>query len=798
MRVQKNTQVIGILRGTRSGFAFLSPDEGGEDLFVPYDAQGGAIHGDRVLATVVHRGFQDFRPEAHVEEILDRPNPLFTGNVARLGKSWTVRPDSPLLPERIGLRLGTGQGVAGEKILFRLENRANRERTPMAVFVEALGDEEDARLDPIVIASEYGLALRFSDEALAEAEATSRLEHVPEDEDREDFRDQFVLSIDPIDAKDFDDAIAVVRKPGGNFELTVHIADVTFYVPEGGPLDREAAIRGTSVYFPGTVVPMLPESISSAAASLGPESDKRVLSARMLFNAEGERLSARFSRGWMRSRARLHYRQAADLLVPSPARPAEGEPIRDEAAGNGDGREWPELRENLLLMAELARLLRRRRFRDGGFDLDVPETEMVLGADGVPVRVFRHETLESNRLIEEFMIAANRAVGEWALERGVPFLFRVHQEPDPEALARFEETVLTLMPGTPVAELSSLPRLRRWISSLPETALGRVVHRFFLRSMRKAIYSPIDVGHFGLGISGYCHFTSPIRRYPDLFNHRRLIEMIRNEEAEERQDVVHALANTTSRAEINAEESSREMIRLKSARFMEGKLGQEFAGHVAALTPNGLFVELDLFPVDGFVPRRDLPAGVKFDEERLAWIEERSGWELRPGDPVRALVSRVDLRMRRIEFALVSENSPKRPPLPLPRTGEAVPAGRRGRGRGAETEGSDGRGRTGRRRRGEGVRAEGSETPGGRTGRPGRREGRTGSGVRPDGEGAGRTGPVRRGASAGDAPRGRASADGGRKGGGARKARKGTKARGSRSGVPRKSGPPRKAKTRRR
>jgi ribonuclease R len=667
--LMRTAEITGTVRATRSGFAFLERDDGGEDLLLAGGAMGGAIHGDRVRVSLHERSPYDFRPEAHVEEILARPDPYFTGNVFRLGRSWFVRPDSPLLPERLRLRLDTADAVAGEKILFRVENFHDRERTPIAVFEEAIGDEEDARLDRLVIATEFGLKERFSDAALDEADSGVRapgLEEArgadPEDAKREDFRGQMVLTIDPEDAKDFDDAVACERIPGG-FELIVHIADVSFYVPEGGVLDREAAARGTSVYFPGSVVPMLPEAISTGAASLSPDEDKRVLSVRMRFNEEAERTAARISRGWIRSRARLHYRQALRIL--------EG---REEVG--------EDLRGTLRVMADLAARLRRRRFGEGGFDLEVPETEMVLGSDGIPIRVFRHETLESHRLIEEFMIAANRAVGEWALERDAPFLFRVHEEPDLEALTRFEETVFTLMPGTSPAELSSLPRLRRWISSLPRTPLGGIVHRFFLRSLKKAVYSNVDLGHFGLGIRGYCHFTSPIRRYPDLFDHRRIKELLDGRRPSGAFEDVVALAKASSRAEVNAEEAEREMIRLKAVRYMERNLGEEAAGHVTALTPHGLFVELDEIPVEGFVAREGLPPGVRYEGERMSWIAERSGWELRPGDPVHVVVGRCDLRARRIDFFLAATGARKTRAREL--SGEEGRPARRGRGRSAK------------------------------------------------------------------------------------------------------------------
>jgi len=624
-------KLTGTIRGTRSGFAFFIPDEGGEDLFVAAAGLSGAVHGDRVRVAVAPRSVYDFRPEVTVEEILERPPAGFTGNLFRLGKSWFVQPDSPLLPERLRVRLGTAAGVAGAKILFRVENLPDPERTAVAVFTQLLGDEEDARLDPIVIATEFGLRLRFPEEALLEAEARAQVDRAEEDDRREDFRGQFVLTIDPPDAKDFDDAVAIEPLPDG-WRLTVHIADVSFFVPEGGPLDREAAARGTSVYFPGAVVPMLPELLSSALASLVPGEDRRVLTTVIEFDRDGARRAARVTRGWIRSRARLHYRQAQDILDGAEEAPAEVAAALQE-------------------MRRLARVLRERRFGEGGFEFNLPETEMRLGPDGIPESIYRHETLETNQLIEEFMIAANRAIGAFAFERGLPFLFRVHQEPDAESIERFVEIALTLLPGTSEAALSSLPRLRRWIESLPDSPLGRTVQRFFLRSLRKAVYSPVDLGHFGLGIREYCHFTSPIRRYPDLFDHRRIKELIDGRPSAVPFEEMHGNALRSSRAEINSEQAEREMIRLKVARYLERRLGEVAPGRVTGVSPLGLFIELEPIPVEGFLPREALPIGFRLADDRMAFIDPRSRFELRPGDRVEVQVMRVDLRARRVEFA---------------------------------------------------------------------------------------------------------------------------------------------------
>jgi ribonuclease R len=734
MRDRRTETVDGVIRGTRAGFAFFRPDEGGEDLFVNAEALAGALHGDRVRVRVMRGDPWDFRPSAEVEEILARGggDGGFTGNVEKIGRTWFVRPDSPLLPERLRLRLGAVAGVPGAKVRFRADSGTGAGLAPVAVAAELLGEGDDARHDLVNIAAEASLDLRFpeaaEDEALAAAAGPD-----PEDRRREDFRDDFVLTIDPSDAKDFDDAVAITPLPDGGWRLWVHIADVTSFVEEGGPLDLEASRRGTSVYFPGAVIPMLPEGLSSVAASLGPGVDRRVLSVQIEFDARGGRRGVRAARGWIRSKARLHYAQAQAIL---------------------DGREEapPETEAALREMARLAAILRGRRFAEGGFEFNVAEPEMTLGPDGVPRELRRRESLESHRLIEEFMIAANRAIGTWAVERAVPFLFRVHAEPDAESLTRFLVDALALVPGTSPAALSDFPRLRRWLEALPDTALGRTVQRLFLRALRKAIYAPVDTGHFGLGLRGYCHFTSPIRRYPDLFVHRRVKELLDGRSPTASWEDADREARRSSAAEVNAQEAEREMVRLKTARFMERRMGAEFAGHVTGMIPAGLFVELDAIPVEGFVAREALPPGFRLSEERPAFRHDRSREEFRPGDPVRVVVARVDLRARRVEFGLVrAERARGRGRRDRAEAGERIDAGARA---GAGTERGAGR-RQGRGprsgsgaspRRGGAGRSRSARAKAGRA-KPARRSsgGRAGSGGSARGSGPRRAAPGKRG-----------------------------------------------------
>ncbi|MBD3162273.1 MAG: VacB/RNase II family 3'-5' exoribonuclease, partial [Candidatus Eisenbacteria bacterium] len=630
--------IRGTIRGTRQRFAFLAPDEGGEDLFIAPGNLGGAIHGDRVEVSLHRSGPYDFRAEAVVERILERPDPIFTGNVVRLARTAFVVPDSPVLPSRLRLKTGRHPAPEGSKILFRVEE-PRPGRPPTAILERLLGEGDDPTLDATVVATMFRLPSRFPEEVLEEAvEAAAR---EPADGEaaspRTDYTDRFVLTIDPIDAKDFDDAISI-RRDGDGFQLDVHIADVSALVPEGGAVDEEAARRGTSVYFPGSVIPMLPEALSSDAASLVPGRRRNVLTVEIEIDSEGAVRASRLREGFIESAARLHYAQAQRIL---------------------DGKEGaPELRETLDAMAEAEDLLRRRRFRSGGFELELPETEMRLDARGMPTRIWRHRTLESNRLIEEFMILANRVVGRTMVDAGLPLLFRIHGEPDPVALERFAEVALTLVPGARSRDLETIPALRRFLTGLAPGPLTRIVHFFFLRSMKKAVYSPIDLGHFGLGIEAYCHFTSPIRRYPDLFNHRVVRWWIRNHRSgRARERLIErwegrsiALAAETTRTEKNAEAAEREIVRIKSLRWAEEHLGETFAGRVVGMIPAGLFVELEKVPIEGFVPREGLRHGARYEEERLAFVDRRSRFAMRLGDRIEVQIARVDVRDRHLDF----------------------------------------------------------------------------------------------------------------------------------------------------
>jgi ribonuclease R len=509
-----------------------------------------------------------------------------------------------------------------------------------AFLIEVLGADDRPEWDDSAIVSQHRLRVRFpkavEHEAESVAEPVSR-----ERQGRLDLRDQLVFTIDPEDARDHDDALSVRPLEGGRFEVGIHIADVSHYVLPDSALDHEAYARGVSCYLPGGVVPMLPEKLSADVCSLRPDRDRLALSCIVELDPDGRLHGYRFAETVIRSRHKLHYGEVQEAL--------EGREPRD-----------PPLQQALELLRDLARALRRRRFAAGALDLDVPEVKAWVDAKGMPVKIERRPHLESHELIEEFMLLANRCVGEEGARRNAGVLFRVHESPNERKLGELDAALRAL----------GLPRLghpqdpARALQALLAVPLDpphrRLVHRLVLRSMARAHYLERDIGHFGLATREYCHFTSPIRRYPDLHNHRRVREWIRGKRSAAWDP--HALAvvaGDCSAREQNATEAERDGVRVKGLRHLEGRLGDHASGIITGLIPQGFFVELEDVPVEGFV-RVSLylddhfvlePSGVRMTGRRT-----RKRFSL--GDTVEVAVARVDVPARECDLAL---EAPRRP-----------------------------------------------------------------------------------------------------------------------------------------
>ncbi len=624
----------GRFQATGEAFGFIAPERGGEDLFVAPRATGGALHGDRVEYVITREAARGLKAEAAIVAVLERGLRHFTGVIAGSSRRLHLVPDHSLLPPVMRL-LGNLHGIeCGQRVLCSL-HEAPGGKPPGGLLVRILGDADDPLLDAEIVRTQFGLPDPFPDELLAEARAVKPAAGFGPEAARRDFTGELVITIDPPDAHDFDDAVSLRAAPGGLWLLRVHIADVADAVAQGSGLDAEAGRRGNTTYLPGLVIPMLPNILSTDRMSLAPGKAKRVISISVRVERSGRIRAFRIEEGLIRSRQRLNYEQVQAVL-------------------DGKGSVSTAVDSMLQQMDGLAVALRSRRFGHGGFELQVPEIQVVLDRSGRPIRIERRRQGRSHRIIEEFMILANRAACAFATGRGHPYIYRVHPPPDPVAIEKFCADVQTLAPEVSGSALKDLSSLRRWLASLPAEPRTWRIHALFLRAFMHALYADRDGGHFGLGLRGYGHFTSPIRRYPDLFNHRIVKWAIRHGRrsipAAWRHEAA-GIAEACSESEERSERAERELVRIKSLRWAQARLGSSFRGAVVAILPRGLFVELETAPIDGFVSRTDaeaMAAQGRYPGPRLG--SGRGG--LQVGGPVIVQIARVDMRERALTFAI--------------------------------------------------------------------------------------------------------------------------------------------------
>ena len=516
-----------------------------------------------------------------------------------------------------------------------------------AHLVEVLGADDRAEWDDATVASQYRLRVTFPDAALNEAAGL----HEPAARDlksREDHRDDDVVTIDPGDARDHDDALGVRDLGGGRHEVGVHIADVSWYVRPGGALDHEARARGTSCYLPGGAVPMLPERLSSDLCSLRAGVDRLALSVFATLDENGRLHGYRFAATVIRSRADLSYEQVQDALGgATPLGAALQRPVE--------------------LLMRLARALRARRLAVGALQLDSPEVKAVVDEHGETLRLERRPHLESHELVEEFMLLANRCVGEAAALRGSGVLWRVHEPPPGRKLADLDEMLRVLGLPRPPRHEGDPHRVLQALLEVPlDPPKRRLLHRLVLRSMARARYLERDLGHFGLATREYLHFTSPIRRYPDLHNHRRVREWIARvrDEAWDPHETA-ALATECSGREQDATEAEREGTKVKGLRLLAGRLGERLSGTISGLVPRGCFVELDDPPVDGFMAVGDqLDDRFELDAAGVRLTGQRTRRRFTLGDAVQVTVARVDVPARECDLALEDDSRRGRHGMP--------------------------------------------------------------------------------------------------------------------------------------
>jgi ribonuclease R len=640
---EKFEALPGRLQTTRAGDGFVIPDEPGhEDVYVPGRQLDTAQDGDRVVVRVDRRR-PGRNPEGRIVRVLERATSQAVGPFHRRRGVGFVSPQEPPLTSEIVVP-GDRDGGAedGDVVLVEIEEWGKGGPAPIGRVTKVLGRPEEPGVEVLAILLGHQLPLDFPPGVEAEAERVGRRGVREEDlAGREDFRDRLVFTIDPADARDHDDAVSVRELEGGALEVAVHIADVSWYVKRGSALDREAAERATSVYLVDRVVPMLPEELSSRLCSLVPGEDRLVVSVVFRVDSGGGIGDRRVVRGVIRSAHRLSYEQAQALLDGT-------EPSPPVEAG--------EVTSALHHLSGVARSIRRAREAAGAIDFALPEARVELDEEGEPVAIHARERLASHRLIEDLMILANETVAELGERESLPLVYRIHEPPDPDRLEGLRSLGKLFGFSLPAEDVRPAD-IARLVESQRGTPREYLVSAVALRSMRQARYSTRNVGHFGLASRAYAHFTSPIRRYPDLLVHREIVRWLEGRAGRgggPSVEELEAAARHCSERERKAEEAERDSVALKTIRYMERHLGDEMAGTISGVTGFGLFVLLDDVLTEGLVRVSSLVDDYYvYEEESFSLTGRRTRRRFRLGDRVEVRVARVDAENRQIDLDLL-------------------------------------------------------------------------------------------------------------------------------------------------
>ena len=634
--------VVGRLTCNPAGYGFVVPEkrrEGQGDIYVSAVNLKEALHGDRVVARVERTTPKG--AEGRIIRVLERGLKRIVGRYQEEGRfGGHVVPFDRRVLHELFVPPGDSAGAKpGEMVSAEMTRPPTATRNPSGRVLEVLGRLGDPGVDLKVVMAKHGLPDAFPPEVEAEASLVP-MEVSREDlRDRADFRRWPTVTVDPETARDHDDAISLDRLPGGHWRLGVHIADVAHYVREGSQLDQEAYLRGTSVYFPDRVVPMLPHALSSNICSLVEGEDRLTQTVILELDARGKVKKAEFHDGVIKSAARLTYQQAQAI-------------VDGDAALRG---RFAALVPMIEGMDELARIMRKRRYERGSLDFDLPEPKLVLGASGEITGIVATERLDSMRVIEEFMLAANEAVAERLSRADIPALYRVHETPDPQRVEEFAELVASFGYSVPASLQAIRPEdfqlVLRQIEGKPEEKL---ISYLLLRTMKLARYHEENLGHFGLAAEMYAHFTSPIRRYPDLVVHRALRALRQGADHGHIREALPEMGRHLSEMERRADEAERELTEWKKVRFMADKLGEVFRGYITGVQAFGLFVELDEIYVQGLVHVSSMTDDYYvFNEKAHSLKGENTRKVYRLGDKVEVQVVRVDLERRQVDFALV-------------------------------------------------------------------------------------------------------------------------------------------------
>ena len=635
----KETYIVGTVDLTARGAAYIVSDDIEEDIFVSQNNLLHALNGDivKVFLYAIRRGRQ---PEGEVVEILERQKTDFVGTLQESNGFAFVICDSNKMPYDIFLPAKElKKAENGQKVIVTIADWPKKSKSPIGKIINVLGWPGDNETEMNAIMAEFDLPMEFPDKVIKASEAISDKISEEEISKRKDFRDTTTFTIDPHDAKDFDDALSFKKIKDNLWEVGVHIADVSHYVIPGSILDKEAIRRATSVYLVDRVVPMLPERLSNGICSLRPNEDKLCFSAVFEINEKAEITKKWFGRTIINSDRRFSYEEAQVII--------EGE--------DGD------LKEEILKLNELAQILRGKRFKDGSIAFDKVELKFKLDDKGHPLGVYFKESKEAHKLIEEFMLLANKKVAEFVgkvdnKEKQKTFVYRVHDTPNQDKLFAFSNFVERFGYRMNIGSTKNISNsINKLLSSVKGKAEQNVVETLAIRSMAKAEYTTENIGHYGLAFEYYTHFTSPIRRYPDVMVHR-LLQGYLNGESSKLKSKYEDLCKISSKQEKMAATAERQSIKYKQVEFMQDKVGKEFEGVISGVTEWGIYVEISKYKTEGMVRIKDITDDhYFFDEENFCLIGRLYKRKFQLGDDVKILVQKANLEKKQLDFLLVDE-----------------------------------------------------------------------------------------------------------------------------------------------
>jgi len=635
----------GTFRGTNKGYGFVLVDETNKEYFIGKDYTGGAFHEDTVLITPVQKRFGEHE-EAKVIKIVSR---ALTHVVGTFDKSPSrdygfVVTDNKFIDDIFISGSGVNKAKHGQKVVVELTSYGSDGKKPEGKIVEILGKEGDKGVDVLSVIRGFGIPEEFSEEIKEYVKTVPKNTKGEDISSRLDLRDEIMVTIDGEDSKDLDDAVSLKILPDGKKELGVHIADVSHYVTEKSILDKEALNRGTSVYFADRVIPMLPKELSNGICSLNAHTDRLAMSCIMTIDSKGDIVDYKIAETVINVNHRMTYTDV-NLII------------------NGDEAKqllYFDVKDMLLNMKELSLLLTEKRRKRGSIDFDTPESKFILDKNGRCIDVKPYEANDATRLIENFMLLANETVASHMYYLDLPFLYRVHETPDSDKIENLAMTVRNfgyhLKGDKEEMHPKELQKLLNEFAGKPEE---RMISRMTLRSMKQARYSPECLGHFGLALKEYSHFTSPIRRYPDLQIHRilkkEITEHLSEKEIKHYNSILDEVAKKSSKMERRAVEAEREIDKLKKAEYMENHIGEEYDGYISGVTAFGIYVELDN-TCEGLVHISKLPGDYfDYDEKRMVIRGSRKGEEYTLGQKVRIRVKEVDTHLKTVDFDILEK-----------------------------------------------------------------------------------------------------------------------------------------------